>query len=585
METLTHAATTRVRRVVLVRLAVAGAGTAAGLLTLSLARRGDTASWAGRDLPADVLLLLAGWSLIAAGLQLADRVEHRAAGFLLTTGGFAWFVADWNNQQAGSSVVFTVGLVFSTVAPVLVGHAFLRYEGLSLDVFGRLGVVLGYVSTVVIAGVVPAVYFDPVRQGCAGCPANLLAGQSDPAVVARIGQAAVVAGPIWCALLALGIGIGLAGSSPGRRRLAVPVLVPGIGYLVAVATTYVNSAGGSYLKIDSTTRRLWVLAGCLLVLVALGTGWPFVQRRLTRARVARLVVEAAGAPPVGGLSSLLSRTLRDPSFCVLYRLGDGRWVDVAGRATAPTAGHAVTRVVRGGETVALLAHRPGLLHDRDLADEISEAARLVLDNERLQALTRAQLADLQTSRARIVQAGDSTRRRLERDLHDGAQQQLVALSLALQLAAIRAATAGATARLTRAREEVTMALAELRTLARGIYPRELADEGLAAALETLAEASDALLTVDAVPSRRFPHAVEATAYQVVAHLIRASQGAGVRVAAVADVAELTIEVVTTIPPVDLLALEDRVGALGGRLSLDHPDSDRTAIKAVLPCGS
>ncbi len=556
-----------------------------GLFALALARRADTASWAGPGAPGALLLLLAGWSLIAAGLPMLGRPAGRAAGVLLVAGGFAWFVGDWNNQYAGAATVFTAGLVFSTAGPVLIVHALLRYDGQRLNLLGRLAVTVGYLSTVVIDGIIPAYFFAPQRQGCAGCPANALARESDPGLVEAFGRAGVLAGPIWCLLLALAIGVGLVRASPGRRRLDAWVLGPGIGYLVTVFATYRASSGASYLVVDGTTRPWWAVSGLLLVVIALGTRWPYVQRRRTRALVARLVVDAAAAPPVGGLSSLLSRSLRDPSFRVLYRLGEDGLVDAAGCTAAAADGQAVTLVVRGGETVAVLAHRPGLLDDPALAGEISAAARLVLDNERLQAQTRAQLADLRASRARIVQSGDAERRRLERDLHDGAQQQLVALSLGLQLAALRAADADEAARLDQARTEVGMVLAQLRQLARGLYPRELADEGLSAALETLAEGSAEPVRIDAVPARRFPGAVEAAAYYVVAQLSRTGGGAGVRVAAVADDDHLTVAVATMAPPGDLVALEDRVGALGGRLWLERTVSGDTAIRAVLPCGS
>ena len=241
------------------------------------------------------------------------------------------------------------------------------------------------------------------------------------------------------------------------------------------------------MPINPATRLLWLVQGGCLLLLAAGTGWPSIQRRLTRARVARLVVDIAAVPPVGGLSTMLARSLRDPSFLVLYPTTENSMVDSSGHPATPDDGQAHTRVVRSGETVAVLEHGQRLFDDPALAAEVTAAARLALDNERLQALTRAQLADLRASRARIVRTGDAERRRLERDLHDGAQQQLVSLSLACALAAIRAGDPAAAARLNSARSEVAAALAELRALARGIYPAELADEGLAAALQTLAE--------------------------------------------------------------------------------------------------
>ncbi|MDQ4038909.1 MAG: histidine kinase [Actinomycetota bacterium] len=575
-----------IRRLVLTRLAIAAAGIAGGLFGLILAQRADTASWAGGHIPAEVLLLAVGWAVIVAGLWSIGQAGGQATGILLTAAGFAWFVADWNNQYAGSGVAFTVGLALSTVGPVLVGHALLRYRGRQLDWVGRICLTTAYLGSGLLGGVGPALFFAPAQQGCASCPPNLLALQSSPSLVDGLGRAAVVLGPIWCLLLALAVGLGLARAGSSHRRLDAAALVPGIGYLLAVAAIYVASAGASYLVVGSTSRLLWVVSGILLVLAALGVGWPSVQRRLTRARVARLVVDVAGAPPVGGLGSLLSRSLRDPTLRVLYGLDDGTWVDAAGRPSMPDDGQTVTRVVRGAETVAVLAHRPGLLDDPNLSREISDSARLVLDNERLQAQTRAQLTDLQASRARIVHSGDAERRRLERDLHDGAQQQLVALALALQLSAMRRTgdVKGKT-RLTKARKEIAAVLAELRALARGIYPRELADEGLAAALDTLAEASANPIGVEVAPSGRFPHAVEAAAYRVVAYLAKSSGSAGVRVAAVEGGGQLTVEVTTAEPPADLHVLEDRVGALGGHIVRDRAESGKTVIRALMPCGS
>jgi signal transduction histidine kinase len=258
-------------------------------------------------------------------------------------------------------------------------------------------------------------------------------------------------------------------------------------------------------------------------------------------------------------------------------------VDSSGRPATPDDGQSHTQVVRSGETVAVLEHGQRLLDDPALAAEVTAAARLALDNERLQALTRAQLADLRASRARIVLTGDAERRRLERDLHDGAQQQLVSLSLAFAVAAIRAADPAAAARLNNARSQVAAALAELRVLARGIYPAELADEGLAAALQTLAEGSAVPVTIAAAPTRRYPHAVEAAAYQLLSWVVKDSSGGTVRIAATDDGDQLRIEAALWQAPAEPAALEDRVGAIGGELLISRTPGG-VSVRAVLPCG-
>lgn len=564
----------------LILVCVAFCGGWIGLSSVVLARRADAGSWAGSSPVADLLLLVVGWSLIAAGLRLSGRRIYRPTGVLLTCSGFAWFVMDWNNQFTTSGVMFSAGIVLGTVCPVLVGHAVLRSQGRSLTTVGRLGCGVGYLSTVALAGVLPALTFDPAGQGCAACAENVLVLKSAPAVALSVGSWAVIAGLLWSALLLIAICEELLAETQVRRRLDGPMLLPAIGYLGAVGAGYLIEVGASFQPINQTTRFLWELQGILLVLTAFGTGWPAIRRNLLRARVARLAVDAAGTRPVGGLSSILSRTLRDPSLRLLYPLADGSVVDAGGRATAAGQRQGVTPVVRSGATVALLVHRPGRLADPELAAEITSAARLVLDNERLQAQTRAQLADLQASRARIVRAGDAERRRLERDLHDGAQQLLVALSLALALAVLRAGDPATGRRLDTARVAVVEALVQLRDLAGGIYPRELADSGLAAAIRTLAEGSAVPLAVLSVPTGRFPHSVESAAYQLVSRLTRSGAGATVSVTAATGILLVAVTV-DEVPP-NLLALEDRVGALGGELTVHRTESG-AVIRAVLPC--
>jgi signal transduction histidine kinase len=335
--------------------------------------------------------------------------------------------------------------------------------------------------------------------------------------------------------------------------------------------------GRGYLGDDQVDRRLWIAQAGLLIVVALGTGWSFVRLRLTRSAVARLVVDAAGMSGPGGLDKALGAALGDDSLRVLYPIDDGGWADSAGRLVQPSDNQPLTRLVRGDETIALLAHRRGSLDGDGVADEIAGAAALALDNERLQAKQRAQLGDLRASPARIVAAADAERRRLERDLHDGAQQSLVALSLAIRLAQLRVdgrADPDASARLDAAQADVTAALAELRTLARGLYPRELADEGLTAALETLAEGSPRPVTVDSRVDERLPQPVESVAYFAVARRIGAAAGpATVSARRAGD--RLVIEIEDSDPPGNLVMVEDRVGALAGTVTTQAVDGSGT----------
>jgi signal transduction histidine kinase len=238
--------------------------------------------------------------------------------------------------------------------------------------------------------------------------------------------------------------------------------------------------------------------------------------------------------------------------------------------------------------VALLAHRPGLLADPALAEQVAAAARLALENERLQAEAQAQLESLRASRRRIVQAGDAERRRLERDLHDGAQQRLVTLSLALRLARTRLGTDLDPARAQRLNEadaELRGALADLRELAQGIFPAMLAEEGLLAAVEALAEEVPIPFEITALPQERFDPSVEAAAYFVVSEAARGSTGSPLKVFAARRGGRLVVEVEGDGTPDKITDLEDRVGTLDGSVALTRAPDGRAMIKAEIPCES
>jgi signal transduction histidine kinase len=248
--------------------------------------------------------------------------------------------------------------------------------------------------------------------------------------------------------------------------------------------------------------------------------------------------------------------------------------------------------------IAALLHDPVLLERRALLEAAGAAARLALENERLQAELRAQLAELRASRTRIVQAGDDERRRLERNLHDGAQQRLLSLGLALQLAhaQIGAEANGASELLTEAEDELRAALDELRELARGIHPAILTDQGLGAALRTLAERSAVPVTIVAVPDERLDESIEAAAYFLVseslANCAKYARASAVRVSitrrdgnAVVDIDDNGVGGADPAGGSGLRGLSDRVHALDGTFRIDSPRGGGTHIHAELPCAS
>jgi len=356
------------------------------------------------------------------------------------------------------------------------------------------------------------------------------------------------------------------------------------------------------LSSDPFEYRLWLGEAAALAAIALAVLWSWVLRRRTRSAMARLVVELGESPPAGRLRDVLARTLGDPELEVAYPLGEPeRYVDASGRTVDPAAqnGQDLTALARDGTTVALLLHRKGLLDDPGLVDEVAFAARLALENERLQAEVRAQLEDLRASRARIVATGDAERRHLERDLHDGAQQRLVGLSLALRLARAQLGQnpdPTFVSRLDRAEEGLRLAIDELRELAHGIYPAVLADEGLAAAVEALLERSSIPIQLVAITEERFPGSVEDAAYFVVSEATGAIAASIAASSATVDVRRdgdrLLVDVAdegARDPDTEVegrvTGLADRVGALNGRLVIERRLGRGITIRAEIPCGS
>jgi PAS domain S-box-containing protein len=201
--------------------------------------------------------------------------------------------------------------------------------------------------------------------------------------------------------------------------------------------------------------------------------------------------------------------------------------------------------------------------------------------------------ELRASRARIVEAGDAERRRLERNLHDGAQQRLVSLSLALRLAQgkLAADPEGSGEILAKASGELSLALEELRELARGIHPAVLTDRGLAAALESLAERAPVAVELDGVPEERLPAPVEAAAFYVVSesltNVAKYAQASLARVSVTRSNGRAVVEVrddgVGGADPArgsGLRGLADRVEALDGRLEVTSSPGRGTHVKAV-----
>jgi signal transduction histidine kinase len=562
-----------------IALAIGVLASALGLFALRVERDEPAYSLAGDSIGAAVTLLAAGWALLASGLASWLRRPESRFGPLLAAAGLAWFLPELANPESRSAVAFTAALALSGACAALVAHATLAYPGGRLrSGVERTIVTVAYVAGVLLLGALPTAFSDPRQEGCAACPGNLLFLGGDGSLPDDLTKAGLVFGlaaSLVVAALCLRRGATAARASP-------LVLAAGAAYLAFVSAEYAVFLDRGFLDTGTLARRLWFgEAGALLALAG-AVGWGLARARRARSAVARLVVDLAQSPPPGGLRDALAGIVGDPGLVLAYPLEQGdRLVDADGAPLKLPEGRQQTTLVRDGRPVAVVAHAPGLLDDEQLVEELTSAARLALENERLRAEVRARLDELRASRARIVAAGDAERRRLERDLHDGAQQRLVGLSLSLRLLRTRVSAP----KLAQADDELRVAITELRELAHGIFPAVLADEGLAAAVEALAEEAAVPLRLGCLTESRFEPAVETAAYTVVANVVRAAR-APVDVRTARANGALVVELdAASVEGIDVVDLEDRVGALDGRLSVDRGLDGQVHVRAELPCGS
>jgi signal transduction histidine kinase len=253
-------------------------------------------------------------------------------------------------------------------------------------------------------------------------------------------------------------------------------------------------------------------------------------------------------------------------------------------------------VERDGHPIAVLVHDPVLEHNAELVESVCAAASLALENERLQAELRARLTELRASRARLVEATDAERRRIERDLHDGTQQRLVSIAMSLGLLETKLPADAAAAQpiVRETREALTLALEELRELTHGINPPLLAERGLSAALDELCRRAPLPARLDVSVDRRLPDEVETAAYfmasEALTNAAKHSHASEVRMSAAYEGGGLIMEVAddgiggaATGGGSGLRGLADRVEALGGRFTVSSPPGRGTALRAEIPC--
>ncbi|MFF4353050.1 histidine kinase [Streptomyces sp. NPDC001530] len=560
------------------RLLLFGLGAALSLVTVVIARaeRGfSTALTTSHGLTA---LLGAGWALLIGALTLGRRTSGRRTGLLLFLAAYAWFLPEWDNPGTTSSAVFSLGLALNAACPAVVGHVALAYPS------GRLGsrparalAAAGYAITVGVQGVGTAAYFRPQAEGCSECPRNWWAVVDASARAQSIASLGVQAGTAWLLALIVFLACRLLTSSPAARRSTRLPTLCALGYFTAVAVSYIRSLDRGFLGFDARDGQLWqAQAGALCLLAAAMIG-ELVRARLRQRELTRLVIDLGGTATPSTLRDVIAERLGDPDLQIAYPVGAGnRHVDAATNPVAlpPPTGRAATTLRRGDSHIATLIHRPDLLDSPSTIDDLLSGVHMALEHERLHAESLAQLAALRASGARIVTAGDEERRRLERDLHDGAQQRLVGLALGLRLLRMRARTPAP--HLDQAEAELEQAISELRRLARGLYPVLLKEAGLAVALEALGQTRD--LRIEDVPRVRYPDVLESTVYLVVARL---SENRPTRVSVDRCHGQLITYVAVTGEMPDLADLADRITTLEGALT-SRTEQGETRVTVQLP---
>jgi signal transduction histidine kinase len=326
-----------------------------------------------------------------------------------------------------------------------------------------------------------------------------------------------------------------------------------------------------------------------------------LHARLARSTVGDLLVELRADPAPTDLRDALARALRDPSLALAYWLPEfGSYADLDGRPVELPEEHdtRTTTLIddRNGARVAALMHDSALSDEPELLGAVTAAAGIALENARLHVELRARLEELRGSRARVIEAGQKERQRLERNLHDGAQQRLIALSLELSLLEDRLDDPNASSGLGQARREIATSLEELREIAHGIHPAVVSGHGLAVALEQLAARAPVPVHLTVELGRRLPEALEVAAYYLVseslANVGKYAKAASATVEVSRRNGQVLVEVTDDgIGGADtelgsgLRGLADRVEALGGRLRIWSPSGGGTRVRGEIPCGS
>jgi signal transduction histidine kinase len=549
---------------------------------------------------------LIGLSFIGTGVFAWWRRPLNRFGALMLSVGFAWFVAGLTD--ADSSTLYTLGAYLGPLYIVIVVHMVLAFPTGRLETVSQRAVVIaGYLDVLLVRlpffllGGDVSKGLDPPRPG------NVLALTNQPDLADVFDYTSMFVGVVILVATVVLLLRKRRAATPPQRRAQAPMLWTGLTLIalfgVNLALEVAGAPGGA---VDGSGLAVLVCFAILPFAFLAG----LLRSRYSRAGAVGELIERLNAPieTPRTLRDALADALGDRSLKLVYwRESAGHYVTFDGRRVEPPepgSDRAITEVRAPdreggsgqGRLIGAIIHDASLGEEQGLVRAAAASAALALDNERLEAELHARLEDLRSSRTRLMEVSMFERRRLERDLHDGAQQRLVALSLQLGLARrkleVDPVTAGRL--LDAARDELGRALEELREFARGIHPAVLTDRGLGPALEALAERTPLPVDLCEMPPERLPAPVEAAAYFVVAESLTniaryaGAHRASVKVAradgyAVVEVADDGVGGADPAAGSGLRGLADRVAALDGRLEIHSPPGAGTLVRAKVPC--
>lgn len=576
------------KRETLIAISALGAGAGAAALAFGSDREPRPAAASA------ALALVVGWAYIGSGLVAWRQRPENRLGWVMVVIGFAWFATFLADSNA--RLLFTIGTALEDI--YLLGFVYLVLSFPTGRLRSRLDLAL-FASAVAIGTVVELAWLlfaDSRAIICAHCPANAFQVLRNEELAQGILQGQRVIGLVLSVFTVALIVSRWRGASGPQRRAVAPVLWTGGAMFGALAISIVNDIAGGPLGPVPTWMRSSLFASIPIAVLAV-----LLQRRLARASVAGLVVELGTGAGAVDLREALGRALGDPSLELAF------WIPARGRYVAadgspmelpqPGDDRASTTVEREGEPIAALIHDSALRENLELVDSVCAAAALTLENERLRAELLARLSELQASRARLVEATEAERRRIERDLHDGTQQRLVSIAMALGLAESKLLNDRRAVEpvLREARDALTLALEELRELSQGIRPAILIERGLAPALDDLSRRAALSVQLEVTVGGRLPEQVEAAAYfvasEALTNVAKHSHASEVRLLAACEGGMLIVQVADdgiggagTGEGSGLRGLADRVEALGGRLTLSSPPGRGTILRAEIPCG-